>query len=115
MTAADHFVTDYFLIGLVVAVSLVGVMQIICKRTERLAYKHAVLFLIGGIAIVSLATTANSIIEHRWALPYVGDFLLLKRVSTDWFFRHLCSWGYIFTAWELAMLYSASASNRAEV
>lgn len=100
---SNSYEHDYIIIALVLIISLLGIVQVLRHSKEPLDYKYAVIFLLGGVLVVIISTVANSFFEHNWESKYIMDFLFLKRVSKDWFFRHLCSWGYIFLSWGLSM------------
>lgn len=101
---SSNYDRDYILIGIAIAVSIAGIVQLIRHRKELFNCEDALIPLMTGILIVLLTTIANSFFEHHWEFNYIVDFLLLKRVTKSFFFRDLCQFGYIFLSWGLAMI-----------
>ncbi len=110
MTTNYNF--DYILIGLVLIISVVGIGQIIARGKELQNYKYGVFFMLGGLMLILLSTLANNFFTRQWENEYIIAFLLLKKVSSDWFFRHLCSWGYIFLLFGTTMLCVVAHNKR---
>lgn len=96
---------DYILIGLLLIISIVGIVHIFVHGQKLNNYKYAIPFMLGGLLIIVISSIGNSFFENKWGNEYVVAFLLLKKVSSGWFFRHLCSWGYIFFLWGVSMLF----------
>ena len=95
---------DYILIVLFLIGTIIGVAHVFHDRQGFNSYKAAMPFLIGGMLFVVVSTVGNCAIEDHWDIEYIISFLSLRKVSEDWFFRHLNSWGYIFMSWGIAIL-----------
>ncbi len=102
---------DYILIGLVLIGSIILSVQTIIKRKGLNSYKYPFFVILGGLMIISIAASANSYFSNHWEEEYIYAFLMLKRVSHDWFFRHLCSLGYILLIFGITLFFVTVSNN----
>lgn len=110
----NTFKPDYISISFVLIGSVIGFLTVINKYREIKSvalYKQSISLLLGGLSFVFLSTLGNSLFRNHWEINYVISFLLLKELSKDWFFRHLCSFGYILFIWGILII-SVSVVNK---
>jgi len=109
----SRYQPDYILIAIVIIAIIVGTFQFVRNNQKLNSNKQAMPFIFGGILFFLLATIGNGLRENRWDFGYLISFFFLKRVSKDWFFRHLLSLGYIFLSWGITIfLIIKSKKNR---
>ncbi|MBI5075873.1 MAG: hypothetical protein HZB62_12005 [Nitrospirae bacterium] len=104
---------DYILIGIIVF-GVIGSYIQVMKEKERITISATLLFLLTGLSLIIVATTANSIFEKKWESEYIISFLMLRRVSEEWFYRHLCGVGYLLSwiGFCLAIAYLRKGVNK---
>lgn len=94
---------DYEAIIIVILGSIVGISLIV--RAFRNKYreltkispsKQAASLLIIALVLIIISILGNSIFENQWEGRHVIEFLLLKKIGGEWFFRYMCSIGYVF-------------------
>jgi len=103
---------DIVAIGVVVVCGIVGSIRIVASRRELNKYKYAILLILGGLAVILLSIYGNSYFNNRWDSEYIKEFLLFKRVSRSFFFRHICTLGYMFLIWGTTMLFAIMSNKK---
>ena len=103
---------DYILIGILLLGIIIGVYQIFQEKEKVTTPKGIYFFLVIGFLLVVLAVVSNGLFEHKWENRYIFSFLLLKRVSGGWFFRHMCAIGYFFLSLGVELLIVYARNKR---
>jgi hypothetical protein len=105
---------DYILIGTVLFFAIIGAATISNENRKAITIKSMLFFFLSGLLLIVIAVFSNSFVEHSWGKNYIFSFMLLKRVSKGWFFRHICSIGYLSLIISITLLISIVKNKRAK-